>query len=183
MPGQQVIDSDFGEMADALAAAGELAPLKLEEFLPHKLNVVSSLVALALSRIYAQRYQFGIPEWRVLVMLGQYRVMTGKAISARTHMHKTKVSRAVAILEKRKLLVRRTNRADMRESLLSLTSPGRAVYEELAPCALDFGSQLTEILTPGDREAFLRALKQITDRCAELVAEVVAEKDAPMENA
>jgi len=184
MAGQQLIDNDFGDMAaDAFGAAGEPAPLKLEEFLPHKLNVVSSLVALALSRIYAQRYHFGIPEWRVLVMLGEYRVMTGKAIGEHTHMHKTKVSRAVAILEKRKLLVRRTNRADMRESLLSLTAPGRAVYEELAPCALDFDRRLTDILTPGDKDAFLRALKQITDRCAELVADVVAEKDGPMESA
>ena len=56
-----------------------------------------------------------------LVTLGQFGVMTGKAIGAHTHMHKTKVSRAVALLEKRKLVVRRANRADMRESFLSLT--------------------------------------------------------------
>jgi DNA-binding MarR family transcriptional regulator len=81
-----------------------------------------------LSRVYARRYRIGVPEWRVLVTLGQYGVMTGKAIGAHTHMHKTKVSRAVAFLEKRKLLIRRANRADMRESFLSLTAPGRAMY-------------------------------------------------------
>ena len=56
--------------------------LKLEEFLPYQLNVVASLVSLALSRVYAQRYGIGIPEWRVLVTLGQYGVMTAKAIGA-----------------------------------------------------------------------------------------------------
>jgi len=35
-------------------------------------------------------------------------------------MHKTKVSRAVAELERRKYLTRRTNRADLREAFLSL---------------------------------------------------------------
>ena len=32
-------------------------------------------------------------------------------------------------------------------------------------------ASLTEILTPSDRDAFHRALKQLTDRSAELVAE------------
>ena len=102
--------------------------------------MVASLVSLALSRVYARRYRIGVPEWRVLVTLGQYGVMTGKAIGAHTHMHKTKVSRAVALLEKRKLLVRRSNRADKREAFLSLTAGGRAMYEELAPHALDFAA-------------------------------------------
>lgn len=157
------------------AVTGEGAPLKLENFLPYQLNVVASLVSQALSRVYARRYRIGVPEWRVLVTLGQYGVMTGKAIGAHTHMHKTKVSRAVALLEKRKLLIRRSNRADMRESFLSLTAAGRAMYEELAPHALDFARRLTEILTPADREAFNRAVKQLTERSAELVAEVVQE--------
>jgi DNA-binding MarR family transcriptional regulator len=169
---------DAAEMAAvAPALAGEAAPLKLENFLPYQLNVVASLVSLALSRVYARRYGIGVPEWRVLVTLGQYGVMTGKAIGAHTHMHKTKVSRAVALMEERKLLLRRSNRADKRESFLSLTAAGRAMYEEVAPHALDFTKRLTEILTPADREAFDRALKQLTARSAELVAEVASQTD------
>ena len=180
---QEAIESDVADtVAAASAMAAEQAPLKLEQFLPYQLNVVASLVSQALSRVYARRYRIDVPEWRVLVTLGQHGVMTGKAIGAHTHMHKTKVSRAVALLEKRKLLVRRTNRADMRESFLSLTAPGRAMYEELAPHALDFARRLTEILTPSDRDSFHRALKQITDRSAQLVAEVV-ERDGSMEKA
>jgi DNA-binding MarR family transcriptional regulator len=153
------------------AINGERAPLKLEQFLPYQLNVVATLVSQALSRVYSSRYSIGVPEWRVLVTLGQFGVMNGKAIGTHTHMHKTKVSRAVAILEKRKLLVRRTNRADMRESFISLTPAGRTIYEELAPHALEFARRLTDILTPNDRDAFHRALQQITDRTAQLVAE------------
>jgi DNA-binding MarR family transcriptional regulator len=76
-------------------------------------------------------------------------------------MHKTKVSRAVALLEKRRLLARRANREDMREAFLSLTAAGRTMYEEVAPHALDFARRLTEILTPGDREAFQSRLEAI----------------------
>jgi DNA-binding MarR family transcriptional regulator len=166
-------DNVADESKTPTAIAAEGAPLKLEQFLPYQLNVVASLSSQALSRVYARRYHIGVPEWRVLVTLGQYGVMTGKAIGAHTHMHKTKVSRAVALLEKRKLLVRRANRADMREAFLSLTAPGRAMYEELAPHALDFARRLTDILAPADREAFFRALQQLTDRSAQLAAEFV----------
>src|SRR5436305_14704270 len=84
--------------------------LKLEDFLPHRLNVLSSLVSHALTHVYG-RYGISIPEWRVLVTLGENGVMTGKAIGAQTHMHKTKVSRAVAELAQRRVLSRRANRA------------------------------------------------------------------------
>src|SRR5215216_1296910 len=106
----------------------EEAPLKLEEFLPYRLNVAAALASQALSRIYSERYGIGIPEWRVLVTLGQYGSMTGKAVGAHSHMHKTKVSRAVALLEKRKYVARRSNREDMREAFLSLTPAGRDIY-------------------------------------------------------
>jgi DNA-binding MarR family transcriptional regulator len=168
MNGHHAMRSEIRTKPDA---ALDGAPLKLEQFLPYQLNVVASLVSEALSRVYARRYRIGIPEWRVLVTLGQFGVMTGKAIGAHTHMHKTKVSRAVALLEKRKLLVRRVNRADMRETFVSLSAAGRSIYEELAPHALEFARRLTEILTPGDRDAFRRALQQITDQSAQLVAE------------
>jgi DNA-binding MarR family transcriptional regulator len=145
--------------------------LKLEQFLPYRLNVLASLVSQALSRIYAERYGIGVPEWRVLVTLGQYGVMTAKAIGGHSHMHKTKVSRAVALLERRKLLARRTNREDMRESFLSLTPAGRAMYEELAPIAEAFARRFIEAVDEPDRSVFERVVQQLTENAARLVAE------------
>jgi DNA-binding MarR family transcriptional regulator len=156
---------------------GDSAPLKLEEFLPYRLNVVASLVSQALSRVYADRYGIGVPEWRVLVTLGQYGMMTGKAIGAHSHMHKTKVSRAVALLEKRKLVTRRANRADLRESFLALTAAGRTMYDDLAPIALDFANRLSEVVDPADRAAFERAVNRLTERSARLAAEFAKGED------
>jgi DNA-binding MarR family transcriptional regulator len=83
-------------------------------------------------------------------------------------MHKTKVSRAVALLEQRKLVDRKANREDMREAFLSLTAAGRTIYDDLAPAALDFSRQLVDALEPGDRAALDRALRGITERAADL---------------
>ncbi|HTS39853.1 MAG TPA: MarR family winged helix-turn-helix transcriptional regulator [Xanthobacteraceae bacterium] len=169
----------MNDSSSNLAVAMAPAQLKLEEFLPYRLNVVASLTSQALSRIYAERYGIGVPEWRVLVTLGQYGMMTGKAIGAHSHMHKTKVSRAVAELEKRKLLVRKTNREDLRESFLSLTPNGQAIYQDLAPIALDFAQRLVEVVEPADRAAFNRAIDRLTERSAALAAEINKDKRKP----
>ena len=144
--------------APAGSAPSEAPLLRLEEFLPHRLNVLSSLVSQALTRVYG-RYGIGIPEWRVLVTLGENIHAAGR------------LEPALAQLEERKFLTRRANRADLRESFLSLTPAGRAVYEELAPSALAFMDRLAEVVAIADRPAFDRAVKQLTKRSAELVAE------------
>src|SRR4051812_36806262 len=156
--------------APAGLAPSEAPLLRLEEFLPHRLNVLSSLVSQALTRVYG-RYGIGIPEWRVLVTLGENGVLTGKVVGAQTHMHKTKVSRAVAQLEERKFLTRRANRADLRESFLSLTPARRGVYAELAPSPLPSRHRPAELAAIADPPASARAVKQLTKRSAELVAE------------
>ena len=163
----RTMNSSQTQETTAKEAPAEEPLLQLQDFLPHRLNVLSSLVSQALTRVYGP-YGIGIPEWRVLVSLGQFGVMTGKAIGA----HKTKVSRAVAQLEQRKFLTRRANRDDLREAFLSLTPAGRAVYEELAPRALEFTERLSQVVAPGDRAAFDRAMRQLTERSAKLVGDV-----------
>jgi len=99
-------------------------------------------------------------------------VQIAKAVGIHSHMHKTKVSRAVALLERRKLVTRRANRDDLREAFLSLAPAGRDIYSELAPIALDFVHQLMDNLDADDRAALDRALKKLTDRSAQLVPEI-----------
>ena len=158
------------------AAAAQASPvaLKLDEFLPYRLNVCAALVSQALSRIYAERYKIGVPEWRVLVTLGEFGMMTAKAIGNHSHMHKTKVSRAVALLERRKLVARRINRADLREAFLSLTPAGRDIYNELAPIAFDFARRLLDTVDASDRAALDRALRKLTERAAQLSADIAS---------
>ncbi|TYC66874.1 MarR family transcriptional regulator [Stappia sp. BW2] len=121
--------------------------LKLGAFLPYRLNHLAETVSRSLSRIYADTYGIGIPEWRVLATLGEHKAMTARDISQATSMHKTKVSRAVAALEKRDLLVRDKNRNDQREQSLSLSEKGNAMYEDIVPQALAYSKNLEDALT------------------------------------
>jgi DNA-binding MarR family transcriptional regulator len=144
------------------------APLELERFLPYRLNVAAESVSRALSRIYGERYGIGIPEWRVIATLGQYRRMTAKAIGHHSHMHKTKVSRAIAELERLALVSRAANKADKREEFLTLTAKGLRIYGELAPAALGFEQALTAPLGSHDAKVLEQLLAKLERRALQL---------------
>ena len=162
------MDKD-GSIAGGRPKRSADALLELETFLPYRLNVAALLASQAFSRIYQERHGLDIPEWRVIATLGEYGTMTGKAIGLYANLHKTKVSRAVAGLEQRKLLARRANRADMREVFVSLTPAGRAIYQDLAPVAQAFARRLLEAVAPPDRAAFDRALTALIERTKKLI--------------
>ena len=80
--------------------------LLLEYFVPFRLNRLAETVSVNLSGIYRNRFGLEIPEWRVLVTVGQREECTAQLVASSTRMHKTRVSRAVASLEARNLVSR-----------------------------------------------------------------------------
>ena len=116
--------------------------LFLETFLPYRLNRLADAVSREFSKIYRDRHGLTRPEWRTLAGLGQHGTMTATAIGEQSAMHKTKVSRAVAELERRKWLVRTRDPADRRVEKLTLTRAGEAVYRELVPLAKAYEADL-----------------------------------------
>lgn len=134
------------------------AELELERFLPYRLNRLADTVSREFQRIYKGRYGLTRPEWRLLASLGQYGTMTATEIGAHSAMHKTKVSRAVAALEKRRWLARSADGADRRLEHLALTAAGKAAYRELVPLAREFETELLRGLAPRHRAALLAGL-------------------------
>ena len=110
---------------------------ELSDFTPYLLNQAAEAQSQRFSRVYRERYGMLRTEWRVLFHLGRYGEMSAREISDRASIHKTKVSRAVAALERKRFLARRPSEADRRVELLSLRPPGRAAFAELSEAAAE----------------------------------------------
>ncbi len=144
----------------------EQPPLRLEAFLPYRLNRAAALSSAQLSRIYRGAFGLTIPEWRVLATLGQLGEATATAIGRHSSMHKTKVSRAVASLQERRWLDRRRDPDDRRMEHLRLTAAGRSAYRRLVPRMLAYQEEVLAQMAAEDREALLRgfaALERILE--------------------
>jgi DNA-binding MarR family transcriptional regulator len=129
---------EASEVKRGRSDAAASAPLRLEAFLPYRLNVLAAAVSEGLAKVYSERFGLDIPGWRVLATLGQFGPVSAKRIGAHSRMHKTKVSRAVAELEQRALVRRAANPGDKREAIVALTAKGEATYREIVPLALAY---------------------------------------------
>ncbi|HRE20140.1 MAG TPA: MarR family winged helix-turn-helix transcriptional regulator [Rhabdaerophilum sp.] len=145
-----------------------VAPLKLENFLPYRLNLLATEISQALAQAYGERFGISIPEWRVLATLGQFGTITARDICAHSHMHKTTVSRAVATLEKRKLLARKANRNDLREAFLDLSEEGRRVYLDIVPMATAFSEALCRGLGAEEKSQLDRLIDKLMSQLGQI---------------
>ncbi|WP_290979834.1 MarR family transcriptional regulator [Ferrovibrio sp.] len=145
-----------------MAKAEQTARLVLETFLPYRLSVMTNRISGALSRHYAERFGIGIPEWRVIANLGRQPEMSANEVVERSAMDKVTVSRAVAALEQKGLLLRSRDSGDKRKSQLRLSPRGEAVYAEIVPLALGFERDLLAQLTPEERAVLERVIDKLT---------------------
>lgn len=133
----------------------------LRDFLPYALNQAAEATSLAFQEHYRARYGMLRTEWRVLFHLGRYGDLTAKEVCDRAGLHKTKVSRAVHALEKKRFLVRETQPTDRRAETLQLTRQGVSVYEDLYRAARDYDARLSGQFTQSEREVLRRCLTRI----------------------
>lgn len=132
--------------------------LKLQEFLPYRFNRLAEELSRNASAAYQTAYGMSRPEWRVFALLGEYGMMTATEISRLSAMDKTKVSRAVVALEKKRWLLRKSDQKDRRVEKISLTPEGRAQYQRLVPEILKIESDLISSLGDTDSKALMQGL-------------------------
>ena len=137
------------------------ATLHLEEFLPYRLARAAEIVSRDFAALYHGRYGLTRPEWRVFATIGQFGTITATAIGVHSSMHKTKVSRAVSSLEKRRWIVRAADAGDRRVEHLSLTREGRERYRDLTLVARRYESELVRAIGPDAAKRLDGALKAL----------------------
>lgn len=135
------------------------ATFDIANFLPYLLNRAAEESSADFARIYKDRFGLLRTEWRVLFHLGQHGELTATEIGKISKIHKTKVSRAVAALQKRRYLVRATSPQDRRVELLKLTPQGARVFTELAEVARAYNAKLMAQFTLDEQAALLKSLR------------------------
>jgi DNA-binding MarR family transcriptional regulator len=134
--------------------------LKLENFLPYRLSVLSNTVSTTVARAYDKRFKVSIPEWRVIAILGRFPGLSAVEVAERTMLDKVAVSRAVTKLIKKGRIDREFADADRRRSILNLSEDGKKLHDEIAELALNFESDLLEGLSPDE----LKQLNSLMER-------------------
>lgn len=125
---------------------GPASDHELSDFLPYLLFQAAELTSRNFQQHYWSRYGMLRTEWRVLFHLGNAGDQTAKQICNSASLHKTKVSRAVKALEKKRFLSREAVENDRRSEVLSLTKNGKAAFADLSSIASDYDRTFEQAL-------------------------------------
>ncbi|WP_086932025.1 MarR family winged helix-turn-helix transcriptional regulator [Agarilytica rhodophyticola] len=138
----------------------------LNLFVPYRMVNLASTISNACSKIYKDDFDITIPEWRILARLAEHERLNAKNIGSVTFMDKSKVSRAVKLLEDKGFLLKEKDDKDNRASYLSLTEEGRAIYQKIAPRALDWEKQLISVLDSSEYRDLMRIIEKLDSQVA-----------------
>jgi DNA-binding MarR family transcriptional regulator len=138
-----------------------MSVLRLDAFLPYRLSVTSNRVSDVIASAYRTLFGLKIPEWRLVTVLAEDGALSQQALCGRTRMDKVTVSRAAIALADRGLVTRRSNPDDQRSHLLALSDQGWALYEQVAPKALELEKRLFATLSEGERTQLHAMLERL----------------------
>ncbi|GER07099.1 MarR family transcriptional regulator [Iodidimonas muriae] len=135
--------------------------LKLPHFLPYRLATISNRISRTISRLYSDRYDLTIPEWRVMAVLGDESDLSASEVAHRTAMDKVAVSRAVSRLLAKKRLERHFSPQDRRRSVLALSPEGVRIHAKIMPLALSYEAELLSHLGKQETAELNRLLDRL----------------------
>ena len=135
--------------------------LHLNQYLPYQLANLAKRVSDACNAEYGTTLGVSIAEWRVLAHLGQYAELHSRGLGEITFMDKSRVSRALKLLESKAYMTRRPDPADKRASFLSLTESGQALYDKIVPLALDWEARFLSALDTSEYSDLRRVISKL----------------------
>lgn len=140
----------------------------LNLFIPYRMVNLATGISNACSRIYRDEFDLSIPEWRILARLAEHDKLNAKDIGRITFMDKSKVSRAVKLLEDKTLVLREKDAKDNRAAYLSLTEEGHELYSRIAPKALEWEEELLSVLDITEYRNLMRIMEKLDTQVSKM---------------
>ncbi len=124
-------------------------------------DLVLRLFQCCQERMQYQCERFALPdaEIRCLLLFGEERYLTAKGIAFKLNVVKSRVTKIVEGLIRKKLLQRISDPEDSRIVLLSLTPKGQAKLKAINRFTIDFNSEVLRTIHPDLRGDLLNNLE------------------------
>lgn len=143
---------------------------ELDAFMPYLLNQAAEHVSLGFAATYKAEYGLTRTQWRVMANLGRFGAMSAVEICRISHIEKTRVSRAVGVLERDGYLTRTRASEDRRREDLALTEAGRATFAALGARGQAYQAEMAARIGPQNFAALEQGLRALIVAYGETVA-------------
>lgn len=176
-PVELLLPSENNAETEELATDGGYPEYQLFNSLIFKINRLSSLYFKSSSRFYQRQFGMGVPEVRLLNIVGSLPWARAQQVVEMSSMDKGLVSRALGNLIKRDYLCRVPDPQDRRRLTLKLTAAGERVYRRIIAAKRNRHLRVVSGMTPAE----CRQLYVLLDK-ALVTARELAENDGAIEH-
>ncbi|MEO8299001.1 MAG: MarR family winged helix-turn-helix transcriptional regulator [Burkholderiales bacterium] len=135
--------------------------LDLDNYVPGLLVWLANKMSSSASRLYRERFDLGVTDWRVLAYIYIYPWSTGAQVCQLIGLDKAAVSRSFGTMEARGLLQRRS--AGLRKVEYAVTAEGEQVYVSMAEVARAREEALLSGYSDRDRKLLIQFLHRLLD--------------------
>jgi DNA-binding MarR family transcriptional regulator len=97
----------------------------------YRFSRIAALHSRAFSKVYSRKFMLTVSTWKILTVIGRFEPLSANAAGAHSSLEPDKVTRAVDALVKQGYVLRRQDSKDRRKVVLSLSSKGQHVHDEL----------------------------------------------------
>jgi DNA-binding MarR family transcriptional regulator len=133
------------------------------DFLNFKLDMASALLMERANVVYRDHWDLDVRGLRVLRLIQASPDITPKEVSARALLEKTLLSKTLAILESRELIIRCPHPVDRRSVGLRTSAKGAQVAEESSVVGAALEDRLVSTFSQHEREALNALLSKLVN--------------------
>ncbi|MGU3540193.1 MarR family winged helix-turn-helix transcriptional regulator [Methylobacterium sp. A54F] len=130
-------------------------------YVPALLTTLSNSLTRNASTFYRRNFGVGITDWRIMYRLASEPWVTAHAICSAAHLDKGVVSRSLAWMEKRGLVIVRGDERDARRRLIALSPAGQDLHDRITQVALERERNFLAALSRDEVETVVRLLSKM----------------------
>ena len=135
--------------------------LPVEGFLTYRLHALHTALNRQAIEILGRVSGLGLPEWRVIALLGTGATLTARRIGQISVIDKGLLSRTLTALEQRGLVAASRDARDRRLVKVTLTAKGQAVYDRTIPQMQERHRALMKALNKSEQAALFPIIDKL----------------------
>jgi DNA-binding MarR family transcriptional regulator len=143
---------------------------EIQDLLSYKLHRVANLLSRGAELRYRREFGVSLWEWRTIALLGAAdEPMALVQLANAAGIDKGQMSRVVAGLAKRRIVLRAAHPADGRGVRLTLSKFGARIYQGLIRAAAERDAAFRGCLSKAEHQVFDRALAKLAGQAHEFI--------------
>ena len=142
------------------AALEKIGGVLAEEFVAVLITTVAMRLTRGSTHFYRTRWDIGMAEWRVLLVLERSDALNAGALAVAAGLDKAAVSRTLAALETRKLVALERTHSRGRAVFARLTADGHTLCRDVLRASRRRQQTLFTVFPQADAEALIETLQR-----------------------